>query len=169
MRDSLRQYVMKKALILIALLPIAIFIGTILLMEKEHTKHPDKLSCSSFKSTLRKHIPLYTAEKSFNVSTSKICECFSQQNPTNEKMGFVTQSSLDKCAKAYIQEWSIPHDKKLPEQQKICLKNKIYAEASHLILLNQKEAHSTGLFKNDLFKYGSPIDWNGSIKSCSSS
>lgn len=135
-------------------------------MKKEHIKNPEKLSCSSFKSTLRKYTPLHTTEKSFNKSTLKICECFSRQNPKKESMSFVTQSSLDICAKPYIEKWIVPRDIIFSNQQKTCLKNKVYIEVRNLILLKQKEAHDSHFFKNDLFKYEKPIDWDSVIQSC---
>lgn len=140
----------KPLLIVLAIfgIPLALFISIFVLILDQHEKHPDRLSCSAFKHNIEKAIYSREFKNDFHQDVAKICSCFNVNNPSGNKLQYVTERSLAVCAKPYIDKWIEPYvDKGWNEHRQECVHNNIYNELVIRIIDNQKRAHSPGIIR----------------------
>ncbi|WP_165091008.1 hypothetical protein [Neisseria yangbaofengii] len=144
-------------------LPVFIIIIIFILIGKNHKKNPDILSCKLFQKSLVKSVPLYVKKEEFDKGIKEICQCFRKNNIGGSPIKFVTKLNLDKCSKSYIYRWILSDNYEANVSNKNCIKNRLYEEViSPEILIDQKNTHKAGIFKNDLFNYKSRNNRNKS-------
>lgn len=144
---------MNKILLLFLSLPIIFIVLIFILINKNHQNNPERLACSSFKTALRKSVPLHVSETVFKNKTDEMCQCFINNND-NRIANSISSAMMDICSKKVIFEWIMPSEKFTNKDAELCFKENVYKEIIlPFVREEQNITFSKGVFRNDVLNY----------------